>query len=56
MDMGAQVATTTAFAGTIVVALFNGFFGLLTTILPYAIGILIFYLGYHWARRALGGR
>jgi len=56
MDMGAQVATTTAFAGNIVVALFNGFFGLLSTILPYAIGILIFYMGYHWARRALGGR
>jgi len=56
MDMSALVATSTTFAGTIVVALFNGFFGLLTTILPYAIGILIFYMGYHWARRALGGR
>jgi len=54
--METQIATTTAFAGTITVALFNGFFGLLYTILPYAIGILIFYMGYHWARRALGGR
>jgi len=54
--MESLVATTTAFAGTITVALFNGFFGLLSTILPYAIGILIFYMGYHWARRALGGR
>jgi len=54
--MEAYVATTTAFAGTITTALFNGFFGLLTTILPYAIGILIFYIGYNWARRALGGR
>jgi len=50
------MATTTAFAGTIAVALFNGFFNLLLTILPYALGILIFYIGYHWARRALGGR
>lgn len=54
--MGAQVATTTAFAGSVTVALFDGFFGLLSTILPYAIGILIFYIGYNWARRALGGR
>jgi len=56
MEMSSQVATSTAFAGTVVVALFNGFFGLLLTILPYAIGILIFYMGYNWARRALGGR
>jgi len=56
MDMSAQVATSTAFAGTIAVAFFNGFFGLLSTILPYAIGILIFYMGYQWSRRALGGR
>jgi len=56
MDMRAQVATTTAFATTIAVALFNCFFGILTNILPYAIGILIFYMGYHWSRRALGGR
>jgi len=56
MDMGAQIATTTAFASTITVALFNGFFGLLGAILPYALGILVFYIGYHWSRRALGGR
>lgn len=50
------VATSTAFVGTVVVALFNAFFGLLSAVLPYAIGILVFYIGYHWARRALGGR
>jgi len=54
--MTTYIATSTAFAGTIASALFNGFFGLLLTILPFAIGILIFYMGYHWARRALGGR
>lgn len=56
MDMSGYVATSTAFVGTIIVALFNAFFGLLSTILPYAIGILVFYMGYNWARRALGGR
>lgn len=54
--MADLVATSTAFVGTVTVALFDGFFGLLSTILPYAIGILIFYIGYNWARRALGGR
>lgn len=49
-------ATTTEFSGDIVIALFDGFFGLLLEILPYAFGILIFYIGYQWARRALGGR
>jgi len=56
MDMGTYVATTTAFAGSIATALFNGAFGLLYTILPFAIGMLIFYMGYHWARRSLAGR
>ena len=56
MDMTTYVATSTAFVGTIVSALFNAFFGLLLVILPYAIGILVFYMGYNWARRALGGR
>jgi len=56
MDMDSFVATSTAFVATIVSTLFSAFFGLLATILPYAIGILVFYMGYHWARRALGGR
>jgi len=56
MDMSLYVATSTAFVGTIVSALFNAFFGLLLVILPYAIGILVFYMGYNWARRSLGGR
>jgi predicted Na+-dependent transporter len=50
------VATTTAFATQIAGTLFGAFFGLLGQILPYAIGILVFYMGYNWARRALGGR
>jgi len=56
MDMGTYVATTTAFAASIASTLFSAFFGLLSSILPYAIGILVFYMGYHWARRALAGR
>jgi hypothetical protein len=54
--MTTYLATTTAFVATIMSALFTAFFNLLGTILPYAIGILVFYMGYHWARRALGGR
>jgi len=54
--MSALVATSTAFVGTVSLALFDGFFGLLSEVLPYAIGILIFYIGYGWARKALGGR
>jgi len=50
------IATTTSYVNSIASALFGAFFGLLLTILPYAIGILVFYMGYHWARRALGGR
>jgi len=54
--MDSLVATSTAFVGTVVVALYDAFFGLLNAVLPYAIGILVFYIGYQWARRALGGR
>lgn len=54
--MQTYIATSTAFAGTVAQAYFNGFFSLLLTILPFAIGILIFYIGYNWARKALGGR
>jgi len=56
MDMSAYVATSTAFAGTVATSLFNGVFGLLYTILPFAIGFLIFWMGYAWARKAIGGR
>jgi len=56
MDMNTYVATTTALAGTFAGTLFNAFFGLLLTILPYAIGILVFYIGFGWARRSLSGR
>jgi len=54
--METYIATTTAFAANVAEAYFNGFFGLLLSILPFAIGILIFYIGYNWAKRALGGR
>jgi len=51
-----SVGTTTAKAGQIALTLFDGFFALLMTILPYGIGILIFYIGWNLARRALSGR
>jgi len=50
------VATTTALAGNVASTLFNGFLNLLTQLLPYGIGILIFYIGWNLARRALSGR
>lgn len=54
--MSGLIATSTAFVGTVTTSLYTGFFDLLYTVLPYAIGILVFYIGYGWARRALGGR
>lgn len=51
-----STASSTTFITPVVSALYTGFFNLLYTILPYAIGILVFYIGYQWARRALGGR
>ena len=54
--MDALIATSTAFVGTVTAALYTGFFDLLYVVLPYAIGILVFYIGYRWARRALSGR
>jgi len=56
MDMTTLIATSTAFVSTVTSALYTGFFNLLYTILPYAIGILVFFIGYQWSRRALGGR
>jgi len=37
-------------------ALFQGLFELMYTDIPYALGILVCYIGYRLARRALGGR
>lgn len=57
-----DVATTTYFATTsakatqVAETLFNGFLNLLTQLLPYGIGILIFFIGWNLARRALSGR
>lgn len=56
LSLAAGTASSTGFIGPVVLAMFNGFFNLLYTILPYAIGILVFFIGYQWARRALGGR
>jgi len=55
-NLASSTASSTRFIGPVVSAFFTGFFDLLYTILPYAIGILIFFIGYQWARRALGGR
>lgn len=53
--MQAQVSTTTAFATTIMQAYFDGFFGVLTSIMPFVIGIAVFYMGYNWVISALKG-
>lgn len=53
---GGQIATTSALSVSIANTLFNGFLNLLTQLLPYGIGILIFYIGWNLARRALSGR
>jgi len=54
--MDAYVSTTTTLATSLASTLFTGLMGLLTAILPYAVGVLIFWIGYRFARRALGGR
>jgi len=54
--MGAQIGTAQTVVYNLMSALFSGLFGLLTSILPYAIGVLIFWIGYRFARRALGGK
>jgi len=53
---GGQVATSTVLAVNVASTLFNSFLNLLTQVLPYGIGILIFYIGWNLARRALSGR
>lgn len=50
------MATTSQKAAAIAETLFGGFLNLLTQLLPYGIGILIFFIGWHLARRALSGR
>lgn len=55
MGTSTTLATTTTLAGTIVSTLFSGLLNLLALILPYAVGVLIFWIGYRFARRALGG-
>jgi len=50
------IGTTTAKAIQIGTALFEGFLNLMTQLLPYGIGILIFFIGWNLARRALSGR
>ena len=55
-DIASSTASTTSGLVTpVVVSLFNSFFNLLFTVLPYAVGILLFYVGYRMARRSLSG-
>jgi hypothetical protein len=54
--MDTYVATTTALATSVAGTLFDAILGLFTAILPYAIGMLVFYIGYRFARRAMAGR
>jgi len=49
-------ASSTAIITENIASLFSGAYTLLDLILPYAVGILIFYIGWNWARRALGGK
>jgi len=55
-DFESQVATTTTMAEDVASSLFSSFLNLLGHILPYGIGLLILFIGLHWARRALSGR
>lgn len=55
-DFSAYVATSTNLSVSVATALFDGFLNLLGQLLPYGIGILIFYIGWNLARRALSGR
>lgn len=48
-------ATSTALAQTIASTLFTAFLNLFNQILPWAIGVLIFFIGYRFARRILAG-
>lgn len=50
-----QISTSSALVGSIVAALNSGFFGLVLTIMPYALGIFIFLVGLQWAYRSLSG-
>jgi len=49
-------ASSTGLISDSITTLFAGLFDVLTDILPFAIGILVFYVGWNWARRAIGGR
>lgn len=49
-------ATSTSLGFTIVGTLFDALYQVMNLVLPYAVGILVFYIGYRFARRALAGR
>jgi len=49
------VSTTTSIADEVASTLFNAVLNLISIIIPYAIGVLVFYIGYRLARRAMGG-
>jgi len=53
--LDAYVSTSTTLASNVASTLFNALLNLISVIIPYAIGILVFYIGYRLARRALGG-
>jgi len=53
--MTSYISSSTELSSEVASALFTGLFDMLTAILPFAIGILVFWMGYRWARRALGG-
>jgi len=55
-DFTGAYASTSALIASASGSLFSGLYSLLGTILPLAVGILLFYVGWHWVRRAIGGR
>lgn len=55
-DFSGAYASTSDLIASASNSLFTGLYDLLGTIIPLAVGILLFYVGWHWVRRAIGGR
>lgn len=48
-------ASSTAIISTNIDTLFTGLYALMSDILPYAVGILVLYVGIRWMKRAIAG-
>jgi len=56
MDFTEFIATSTAAVGAVGEGVWTGFWALIETVMPYALGILVFIIGVRWVMGALGGR